>query len=323
MIIYLEKQAKKYELTSRILEKFSTCQVIELNNYKNIFDKTIWDFPTEKCLILATTGDNITKAPENYWPTDHSYFFKTSINCIFNCKYCYLKWAFKNDFLTIFVNYNEIKSSIERKILDIRNSWYDGLIYFYASDYSDIQWLDHISEFNKNFIDFFEQFENVLVESRTKSANIWSLLELENIPKNFEIAFSLNPQEIIEKYEIWASNLYSRIEAINKLINKWFKVSLRFLPLLPISDYKKIYSDFLENIKEKIDLSKIYSIQVWSLLYTLDDHKNILKKQKNVDILYKLEESDDKFVRLNKQIRNDLYGLFKEKLWDFNICLDE
>lgn len=322
MLIYLEKKAKKYPLSKKIISRFDSSKIIEINSYKNIFDKNIWDFPVEKSIIIATTNDSITKAPDNYWPSKHSYFFKTWINCVFDCKYCYLKWAFKNNFLVFFVNYDEIQKSIENKINEIRKSWYDDLIYFYASDYSDIQAVDNITEFNRNFIDFFDKFGNVVLESRTKSSNINSLLNLKKIPKNFEIAFSLSPSEIIEKYEIWSSKLNSRIEAINKLINKWFRVWLRFLPLLPINNYTEIYSEFLDEIIQKIDISKISSIQIWWLIYTIDDYKNILKKQKNVDILYKLEENDDKFIRLNKDIRNNLYKLFEEKLWNFNICLD-
>ena len=323
MIIYLEKNAKKYDITSKIIEKFWDSQIIEVNNYKNIFDKNIWSFPIEKSIIIGTTNDSIAQSPENYSPIGHSYFFKTSINCVFDCKYCYLKWAFKNNFLTIFVNYEEIKAKIENKIDEIRKSWYKDLLLFYASDYSDIQAIDNITEFNKNFIPFFDKFENVLVESRTKSGNIWSLLTLENVPNNFEIAFSLNPQEIIEKYETWSSSLKTRIEAVNKLLNKWFKVGLRFLPLLPINNYLNVYWDFLDEVIKEIDLTKINSIQVWSLLYTIDDYKNILKKQKNVDILYKLDDCDGKFVRLSKDFRESLYELFRKKLWNINICLDE
>jgi len=50
-------------------------------------------------------------------------------------------------------------------------------------------------------VPFFEQFENVMMEIRTKSTAINSLLSLNFVPKNTEIAFSLNPQILIEKYE--------------------------------------------------------------------------------------------------------------------------
>jgi len=61
--------------------------------------------------------------------------------------------------------------------------------------------MEALSDFHQSFIPFFEQFENVLMETRTKSGNIQSLLDLEFVPQNTEIAFSLNPQVIIDEYE--------------------------------------------------------------------------------------------------------------------------
>jgi len=61
--------------------------------------------------------------------------------------------------------------------------------------------MDNLSSFHQSFILFFEQFENVLMESRTKSVNIKSLLDMDMIPQNTEIAFSLNAQTIIDLYE--------------------------------------------------------------------------------------------------------------------------
>jgi hypothetical protein len=39
------------------------------------------------------------------------------------------------------------------------------------------------------------------MELRTKSGNIKPLLDLNFVPKNTEICFSLNPQNLIDKYE--------------------------------------------------------------------------------------------------------------------------
>jgi hypothetical protein len=40
-----------------------------------------------------------------------------------------------------------------------------------------------------------------MMEIRTKSNNIKPLLDLGFVPKNTEIAFSLNPQILVDKYE--------------------------------------------------------------------------------------------------------------------------
>jgi spore photoproduct lyase len=74
--------------------------------------------------------------------------------------------------------------------------------------------------FNQSFIPFFEKFDNVLMESRTKSSNIQSLLNLGFVPQNTEISFSLNPQSIIDSFEHKTSSLDQRIHSINTLISK-------------------------------------------------------------------------------------------------------
>lgn len=323
MIIYLEKQAKKYDLTNLILDFYKDCQIIEVDNYKNIFDKNI-NFTTEKCLIIAKLSWNwITEVPPNYSKYKKAFFFKSSLNCVFDCSYCYLKWAFKNNFQTIFVNYDDIKESIEAKIIEIRNSWYQDKIMFYASDYSDNIATENITQFHKYFIPFFEQFDNVLMETRTKSVNIKGLLDLWFVPKNTEIAFSLNPSEIIDKYEKWAPSLNQRILAINELLRKNYKVWIRFLPLLNINNYLQIYADFLDYIIQEIDLSQVNSIEIWSLLYTKEDYNKILKKESHADFLYRLSEEDGDFIRNSREFRKSIYELFLDKLKNFNICLDD
>lgn len=92
MLIYLEKQAKEYPLTKQILSKFSSADVIEIEHYKNFFDKRI-DYPVEKSIILAKLDrPKIFPSPANYgYPDSKNFFFQTQINCVFDCKYCYLK----------------------------------------------------------------------------------------------------------------------------------------------------------------------------------------------------------------------------------------
>ena len=70
-----------------------------------------------------------------------------------------LKANFKTQHSVIFVNYDEIKEKIKNQILSLRTEGYQGQISFYASNYSDIQGIDMLTEFNQTFIPFFEQFD--------------------------------------------------------------------------------------------------------------------------------------------------------------------
>lgn len=53
MIIYIEKQAKIYPRAQDILSKFHKAQVIEIDNYKNIFDKNTASLKEKKSIIIA------------------------------------------------------------------------------------------------------------------------------------------------------------------------------------------------------------------------------------------------------------------------------
>lgn len=343
MIIYIEKQVKDYKQTKKIIEKFKNVSIIFIDNYKNLFDKNLPQNSNKNSFIIAKLNSPaITNAPNWYGHNNKtSYFFKTSLNCVFDCSYCFLKWSFKNDIPVYFVNYDDIKKQIIEKIVqaqdlplqNVKNSDYElklksdleykDKIWFYSSDYSDILWMDNISWFLWEFVEFFEGFENSMMEIRTKSANIKNILELWFIPKNTEFAFSLNPQELIEKYEKWTSSLDDRIESINILLEKWYKVGLRFLPLLPVKNYKKIYTEFIKEVKNKIDMKKVSSTFVSWLLYTKNDYNVMLKKYPKLDILYRLKEEKDWFIRESREMRDFFYELFRSLDEKCFICLDE
>lgn len=312
MLIYVEKQALELPQTKKILEKYWKTKIIHIDNYKNIFDKSYKNLDTKKSLILAKLNSKaISEAPAWYGHTFSSYFFKTGLNCVFDCSYCYLKWAFKNDNIVLFLNYEDIKNEIEEKISFLEKEHPEAIHWFYSWDYSDIVWIDNLSWFCEEFIPFFEKFSNVMMEIRTKSANVKSFLDLWFVPKNTEISFSLNPKELIEKYEKWTSSLEQRVKAINILLEKWFKVWLRFLPILPVKNYKELYSEFIKYIEENIDMSKIYSSFASGLLYTKKDYNKILQKYPELDILYMLELENWDFYRESKKFRTEVYEMFK------------
>ncbi len=326
MILYIEQDILENPRTQIFLDKYPRAERVIIRNYKNIFDKKI-PYPIDDCIILAAIhGNHVTECPPWYDLYNHSFFFKTSIGCLFDCDYCYLKGAFENHAMKVFfLNYEEIQDSIRTTIQSVREKDPHGSIIFYASDYSDIQWFDILSGFNESFIPFFEQFEGVICESRTKSANIATLRSFKDTPKNFEVAFSLNPEAIIAQFEHKSASLSLRIEAINILLDAGWKVWLRFLPLLPVPGYESMYRDFLEHVATSVDFSRVHSFSVGSLLYTKADYRVMQKKVPGFSLLYQIEQdTEDGFLRFPLPVRTYFYKLFREFLpkEKTSICLD-
>jgi spore photoproduct lyase len=145
---------------------------------------------------------------------------------------------------------------------------------------------------------------NVLIETRTKSANITTLLDyaenlnLNSPTKKMEIAFSLSPRIIAEKYELWTATLDAKISAINILLEKWFRVGLRFLPLLPVENFQQIYTNFLDEIITKVDINKVSSTAIAPLIFNQWDYNVITKKYQN--------DSDFSFINNLQQNEHQL-----------------
>ena len=316
MLIYYESKIKDSPITQQIFNQFKNSEKIEIQHYKNLFDVNIWNYKTEPLIILAKQEHiAILPTPQNYWFPWKSFFFKPGLNCFFNCKYCYLQWTFRNRFPVFFLNYEDMQKEIIKQILNVRESWFDGQITFYASNYTDLLATENISYFHKNFLPFCEALpDNVLIETRTKSANITPLLDYtKNLRKSptqkMEIAFSLSPRIIAKKYEIWTASLDEKLEAINKLLEKWFRIGLRFLPLLPVENFKQIYSDFLDEVINKIDIEKITSIAIAPLIFNQWDYNVLIKKYQN--------DSDFSFINNLKKNEHQLRTCSESEISDF------
>ena len=64
------------------------------------------------------------------------------------------------------------------------------------------------------------------------------------------IRMSINPEEIINKFEFGTSRLKQRIEAINKLVEANYKVGILVAPIILIDNWKTLYEELFRQITE-------------------------------------------------------------------------
>ena len=140
-----------------------------------------------------------------------------------------------------------------------------------------------------------------------------------------EIAFSLSPRIIAQKYELWTATLDQKLDAINQLLKKWFRTWLRFLPLLPVKNFQEIYSEFLDEVINSLPIEKISSIAIAPLIFNEWDYNVLIKKYQN--------DSDFSFINNLQKNEHNLWtcsnaeisvfkGLFESKFRWSNIFWD-
>ena len=216
-IIYFEESISEHPRTLGIFERFPQATRVPCSNYQEVFNPNGQNFRLQKkkpSLILAQKEGNFAlPIPESYGVGGKTnYYFSHMLNCLYDCRYCFLQGMYSSANYVLFVNYEDFLKDIVQKTSESHEpAW------FFSGYDCDSLALDSISQFSSFFLPHFSKLSNSYLELRTKSVNIKPLLKSEAVP-NIITAFSFTPQEISEQIEKGVPSVNSRIEAMKKLL---------------------------------------------------------------------------------------------------------
>jgi len=268
LICYIEKEIFNKDLTQKIINKFNP-KIIEIDHYKDIFNRYHQDFNYQKkrnVLILAKKEKNFLYKGSGFCNSRgyEKFYYSTQIlGCIYNCEYCYIGGMYPCGYPVIFVNEDDFLKEAEK----LKNA------YIAISYETDLLAFEGIYPFHKKWIELAAKRPDLLIESRTKSANVDKLLD--NPPQNFLLGFSLSPSEI-NRFEKKASPLEKRIKALKLAIKKGYRVEIAIDPVIKTDNFKAVYKKFIEYLKSELDLTNI-NIEIGTFRMNKDFLKRLRK----------------------------------------------
>ena len=287
--IYVESQSIDSDIAEQSFKRFPKAKIIEIEDYKKIFNKNGQDFQIQKLstkLILAK------KQPPFIYPaTDiiqdsgfsNFYYCTPILNCIYNCEYCFLQGMYSSANIVVFTNTEEVKDAVKKQILE--RKYPDEPLLLSLSYNTDILALENILPLTKQWIDFANNTDDLFMEIRTKSGLTSSFNKLKP-SKKILFAWTLSPNNIIQKYEHKTPLLERRIMSIQKIVDSGWPVRLSFDPILIYPNWKEDYKQMFERIKETISGDKIFDITIGVFRMSEDFYNRIKKTKPNSDLFY-------------------------------------
>jgi spore photoproduct lyase len=275
--IYYENDVKGFPLTESVLQRFVDIPQIPIQRYGEIFNRKSQNFRLQKikpALILARKHDRwVLPAPAGYGFGDgESYYFSHMLNCIYDCRYCFLQGMYRSAHYVLFVNFEDFVEEMRHKI---RHSQSRN-IYFYSGYDCDSLALEPVSRFTEYFLPLFREYENAFLELRTKSTQIRYLLESPPIP-NCVIAYSFTPEAVSLALEHKVPALQKRIDAVKKLQERGWPVALRFEPLIYHQGFEHSYEELFAALFRQVDPHKLHSVSIGLFRMPNDYFANIVK----------------------------------------------
>ncbi len=258
--IYIEEAVRAHPRTERILSGLDHAVRVPIERYGEVFNRAQQSFRLQKkspSLILAQKHENLVlPAPVGYGiGSSHNYYFSHVLNCLYDCRYCFLQGMYRSAHYVVFVNYEQM----QRAMLEAVEAHPGEDVYFFSGYDGDSLVLDAITGFVDAFIPFASQHPRMILELRTKSAAIRPLLE-HDPPENVVVAFSFTPEAARLAYEHGVPPNAVRIEAMKRLADAGYRLGLRFDPLLYAKDYRDHYRGLFESVFSEIDVSRLHSV---------------------------------------------------------------
>ena len=257
--IYIEEEIQNHPRTVAITNRFQNATQIICDRYTSVFNSNAQNFRLQKkqpSLILARKHKGyVLPTPTGYGiGSDQNYYFSHMLNCLYDCRYCFLQGMYRSANYVVFVNYEDYLDEIATlSDQSDEDSWY-----FSGYDCDSLA-MEPVTGFMDYALDRFAVLNKAHIEIRTKSTQIRGLLNRDPI-ENSVVAFSFSPENIAGALEHKAPTVEKRITAMQKLQRHGWKIGLRFDPVIPsatlASDYRKLFAD----IFVKIEPDSVHSV---------------------------------------------------------------
>lgn len=264
--IYIEKAVAEHARTEAILARYPKAERISIDRYGEVFNSHNQNFRIQKqnpsLILAAKQNKKVIETPEQYETGGGAhYYFSHMLNCVYDCRYCFLQGMLRSANYLLFVNYEEFMDDIREIAKTHAND--EKPVWFFSGYDCDSLAYEPVTRFAEYFIPAFADIPNAVLELRTKSTQIRSLLK-RNAQSNVVVASSLSPESVAQAVEIGAPPLQKRVEALAKLQDAGWRIGLRFDPVVWHQNYLEDYQRMADTVFSQLDPSRIDSVTLGS-----------------------------------------------------------
>lgn len=238
------------------------------------------------------------------------YLINTCFDCLYDCAYCFLRSYLNSYGITQFTNTGRIFEEIESSP-EYQNR---KLIRLGTGEFTDSLMFDEFTGIASELIGFASTRPRIMLEFKTKSCSIDHLLDIP-VKGNTVLAWSLNRQDMIDKFERGAASLEDRLEAARKAAEGGYYVAFHFDPLILTDGCFEKYLDIADRIFDEVDHEKIVWISMGGLRY-IPSFREVLRFQKPDEelILSEMLTGHDGKMRYLKPERIECYRALLERI---------
>ncbi|VAX34967.1 Spore photoproduct lyase [hydrothermal vent metagenome] len=300
----VEKEVLNSEFVTQLKRKYPEASFGIINSYAEECKKKkygIKDFNNrlENFYIIKESFDFFKRCPCSPKMVPCGYhLINLGSGCAFECTYCYLQEYINSPGIVIPAN---IEGFFEKF------SEYKQNVYIGSGEFTDSLVFDHITEFSPKIVNFFKNYPKSIFEFKTKSDNI-DLLKTVKPEGNIVVAWSMNPQKVIDTTEFFTASLEQRLKAADICQKLGYKIAFHFDPVIYYDGWEDDYTKVVDKIFGLIDKKNLDRISLGTLRM-VPDLKKIIENRfpENTILDGEIVLGYDKKLRYGYNLRSEMY----------------
>lgn len=300
--LYVSNEVLNHPLTTEIKRKIS---------FKNAHLVEGEVHPGNGILLAKNKGRFLKPCPGqkgsvccNYWVVEWG------LGCPFKCEYCILQNYARAGDVTLFLNWDDCKS----ELLDLREKA-KGVLRIGTGQFGDPLGLESIYPLNAQMIEWTKDMPETTLEIKSKSNDVSCIMNAKNA-EHVTLGFSLNPDEIVTKFEHGSASLTARLKAAAKAAEeKKCDLAFHFDPIIPIEEWKSKYLRVFEQMHEYIGKFKVKWISLGTFRFPVGFQEYVEQYHpKTCIFLEEYHPSFDGKIRYFRPFREEIYKFARENL---------
>lgn len=239
-------------------------------------------------------------------------------NCPFDCTYCFLQdYLRNNSAIKIFSNPEDGLAEAAA----VLRAHPERTFRIGTGELADSLALDPISGLSELLVPFFAAHANAMLELKTKSDCIESLLHLD--PKGrVVVSWSMNTRAVTANDEAGTASFDARLAAARRVQAAGYKVGIHFDPLIDQPGWESAYREAIRDIFRAIDPKAVAWISLGSLRLGSGLKAAIRSRPTATTILDgELVPSPDGKDRVWRGVRIKMYRRLLDELRSVDSCL--
>lgn len=277
--LYLEESVAHHPRAQALMDRFPDVPHISCQRYGEVFNRRGQDFRLQKeaqpALILAEKRERkVLPTPPGYGIGGQAnYYFSHVLNCLYDCRYCFLQGLYQSANYVFFLNFEDFQMQID-EILEQHPR--DESVYFFSGYDGDSFALETLTGFVENHLEFFRDRPRAVLELRTKSLRVRDLLDAPPL-NNAIVAFSLTPGAVSRQYEIGVPPLEKRLAAMAQLAQRGWPVGLRFDPIIAHQGFENAYEDLFASVFSHVSPEQVHSATLGMMRFPKAIHRKMTR----------------------------------------------